>query len=133
MIQAGVKSIKLFSALDVTYDTLSDGAIHNISGTNLDVSITERPSLSQTPTTINREVMFNVAITLIGFGIDFDLKNLKNKFGWLPLIVFFNGDVYFHTTPFFLENTELDSNVSHSYPITLKPNRPTVFFKKALL
>ena len=123
--QSGISTITLYNALDTTFTRTTPTEITAISGTSILVDNEGKPTFEQTIQRINRILFFDYTFSFFGFGLGFNTSQFKNKFGWLVLLTFYNGDKYFLNTPVFMQDTELNSNNTNVRKIELKPNRPT--------
>lgn len=123
--QAGINKFILYSAEDTTWDFTSEGAVTNLSGTQIDVPINERPNFTNNISVVNRKVKYNYQFAFKLFGLSQEQVNQLNTInGWFLFISFLNGAEYFIQTPSFLQNTDLDTNLTNVYDIILQNERP---------
>jgi hypothetical protein len=123
--QSGIRSFALYSADTTTFTQVTKTEITDVTGSPLLVTVEEYPTLDQTVKLINRRNHFEYTFMFRLVGLDNEASQYANKFGWLVLITFLDGEIRFLNTPAFLQGTELDTNNTNVRQIQLKPDRAT--------
>lgn len=123
--QSGIRTITLYNAATTTFTQVSKTSITDITGDSILITNLSKPTLEQTVKKINRKNYFEYTFAFILFGLASETNQFRNKFGWLVLIEFLDGEYRFLNSPVFFNQTDFDTNKTNVYPIQLKPDRPT--------
>lgn len=126
--QAGIYQITLYErkGLSLTY---SDGTtLSGVSNTGQIVSLTHGEYIKwnyENQGGKNANLLFKHTIKFWYDGLTESMKaNIKtlidSVYGWTPLIEMNNGEKYFINDLFAIQNTDMDSSKSHTWPIELK-------------
>ncbi len=122
---AGINKISFYEnkGLAITY---TDGQCTYVStdGEFIEVDYTNRPTLDQDfKNAANNELLVDYSINFLLYAFDNDeLEKLTTSpYGFIPVYEMNDNKSFLINQPFFAEISELDSQVSHSWPITMVP------------
>lgn len=138
---AGVNSIKFYEnkGLSITYD--GNGKVTNISNTGETIDFNECLNNPKFEFNLNgarnNNLLYDYILNgeLNDIGVDSYEKLAyfyESIYGWIPEISLNNGEKILINDPFFGESEDLNTNVSHTYFLEIKPraltNKKYLFF-----
>jgi hypothetical protein len=127
MKQAGLYKLTLYENKDlqVVYNSLGQVQSVSTSGSTTVISEEAKPKYNlNLSEAANNDLLASHSFEFLNYDLDNEILNVQlstSIYGFIPVYELNDGKKYIILSPFFASIGDLDSQVSHSWPVTLTP------------